>query len=410
MINKLCKQMVSMLLSVVLLMSTNALAETHQFVAFKHFTSTEYLFAEQGGGHNIQIGYNDEDFSEWNVFQLIDNKDGTFRVRTLDGSYWQTLDDGAIRATADTASASTLYTTVDLGNGSYSATASNGSYLKLVPYQNEHYLSFDGTNDYVDMTVSGPVLGNTFTQEAWIYPTQSDTSFHGFLGDEKGDTANRAPSIWVKEQQVRYGFGDGSNKYVATSGSVLTLNTWNHVAVTFDSQDYILYVNGEQVHNNDNAAGKSPVNQPVSYIGRVENYYFQGQIDEVRIWNTARTQAEIQADMYESLEGTESGLAAYYDFEDVDPSSNRVSDSSINAREGYLMNGTAWMNVNRYSLSFDGSDDYVDLYNSGPVLDNTFTQEAWIYPTHSDTSYHGFLGYQVTGSSNSSRVPIVRCT
>ncbi|MFK5971063.1 MAG: hypothetical protein QM487_13225 [Candidatus Marithrix sp.] len=42
--------------------------------------------------------------------------------------------------------------------------------------------------------------------------------------------------------------------------------------------------------------------------------YFSGEIDEVRIWSVARSQAEIQASMNSTLTGSESGLAAYYNF------------------------------------------------------------------------------------------------
>ena len=69
-----------------------------------------------------------------------------------------------------------------------------------------------------------------------------------------------------------------------------------------------LFVNGEQVHSSQAAAGMTPISEPVRYIG--EN--FQGKIDEVRMWSVARTQDEIQANMNKTLVGNETGLVAYY--------------------------------------------------------------------------------------------------
>jgi hypothetical protein len=151
-------------------------------------------------------------------------------------------------------------------------------------------------------------------------------------------------SIWVQEQKVLYGFGNGSNWYKAISDSVLTLNDWNHLAVTFDGTNYILYVNGEQVHNYTGAAGQIPVSQPMRWIGQV-NSYFQGQIDEVRIWDDARTADEIQDYMSKNLTGEENGLVAYYDFENnstsEDNSISRTIDRTGNGN-GTLKNGPTW--------------------------------------------------------------------
>jgi hypothetical protein len=55
---------------------------------------------------------------------------------------------------------------------------------------------------------------------------------------------------------------------------------------------------------------------PVHLIGRVDNY-FEGMIDEVRIWNVARTKSQIQSNMDNTLSGSETGLVAYYKFEEI---------------------------------------------------------------------------------------------
>ena len=107
----------------------------------------------------------------------------------------------------------------------------------------------------------------------------------------------------------------------------MTTNQWNHVAVTRDaSNNVVLYINGNsssnarQITENGNSAlafaigayeaGQSP---------------FNGKIDEVRIWDDARTQAEIKANMHTELAGNESNLVAYYKFNES--SGTRANDS-----------------------------------------------------------------------------------
>jgi hypothetical protein len=71
--------------------------------------------------------------------------------------------------------------------------------------------------------------------------------------------------------------------------------------------------------------------------------YFDGSIDEVRLWNFARTQAEVQADMRHELMGSESGLIAYYNFNQgascgSNPTVTSLQDLTTNAFIGTLNN------------------------------------------------------------------------
>lgn len=68
------------------------------------------------------------------------------------------------------------------------------------------------------------------------------------------------------------------------------------------------------------------------------NYFFKGNIDEVRVWNKARSQAEIQADMNRPLTGTEANLAGYWRLTDV--SGNQVLDLAPNSLNGNICKGS----------------------------------------------------------------------
>jgi hypothetical protein len=100
--------------------------------------------------------------------------------------------------------------------------------------------------------------------------------------------------------------GSGPATYVNIGGSdrsadgstQLPINTWSYLAATFDGATLRLYVNGVSV-GSSTLSGSAAVSASALRIGgnTVWNEFFQGRIDEVRIYNRALTAAEIQADM-----------------------------------------------------------------------------------------------------------------
>jgi hypothetical protein len=152
---------------------------------------------------------------------------------------------------------------------------------------------FNGAS-YIDAGTSSTLLvGTRFTQEAWIYPTISDTNYHGIIGYDPGVTAQRAPSIWIyKQTKIHAGFGNGTTWDGFITGDIITNNAWNHLAVSFDGTTYSVYVNGTLRYNTTNHAGRVPYATHIRNIGRVDNY-FNGTIDEVRVYNTALNESQV---------------------------------------------------------------------------------------------------------------------
>jgi hydrogenase maturation factor HypE len=90
-----------------------------------------------------------------------------------------------------------------------------------------------------------------------------------------------------------------TSKDIGLSGKANTaLNTWTHLAATYDGTTLRLYVNGVQASSKA-ATGAIKVSNGVLRIGgdSIWGEYFAGQIDEVRVYNKALTAAQIQADM-----------------------------------------------------------------------------------------------------------------
>ena len=154
-----------------------------------------------------------------------------------------------------------------------------------------------------------------FTVEAWIFGNDSSGATQGVLGYKSG-TKNGFPSISiVGKTGLQIGFGNGA-KWNATQTieNVLNETAWNHVATTYDGTDYKLYVNAVEVFST--SAFKGGAIAPTSRldIGKVGENYFEGAIDEVRVWNVARSAGQIQSQLISQLEGNESGLVGYWNF------------------------------------------------------------------------------------------------
>ena len=231
----------------------------------------------------------------------------------------------------------------------------------LEQYETDDYLLFDAFNDTleelhswhpdyspafdaIDLGKDGPKVGEQFTLEARIYQDGRTTPSWGHIMgyqpvDNEGlDENHESPFIWVYEGvNIKYGFGSGDQRHYSIVDSViLNRKTWYHIATTFDGTNYRLFVNGEEIHNTTNFAGKTPYPTPVRFIGgaHVGQGKFLGKIDEVRMWSVAKTQVEIQEKMNDQLTGNESGLVAYYPM-DID--NQYVLDRSGNNYHGTMI-------------------------------------------------------------------------
>ncbi len=97
-------------------------------------------------------------------------------------------------------------------------------------------------------------------------------------------------------------------------------DTWYHLAATYDGATAHVFVNGKAV-GSATASGVVPLDASALLVGRGDpeysgGEYFDGALDEIRIWNQARSQAEIQAMATVPLAGKETGLVAYWNFDE----------------------------------------------------------------------------------------------
>jgi len=163
-------------------------------------------------------------------------------------------------------------------------------------------LDFDGTADYVNTYSVGLDLWgiDTIAVSAWIYPrtTLGDTG-HIISDYYKSNTLG-----WFVNFSTSDTFGAtniSSTRSRGRGSSALALNQWHHVAAIIYPTDYPdIYVNGQL--DNDSSSGGDPTTQLYMgngnvMIGRQSNpdeRYFNGKIDEVRIYNKALDSNEIE--------------------------------------------------------------------------------------------------------------------
>ncbi|WP_121665878.1 LamG-like jellyroll fold domain-containing protein [Mesonia aquimarina] len=211
-------------------------------------------------------------------------------------------------------------------------------------------LHFSGSGDYIQTTYSGVLSNNSRTVEAWV-KTES-------LNNEQIITTWGNENVNGQRFTFRLnasGTNDVIRVEIKGGGFNGTINVndglWHHVAVTYDSSlssdKYKLYVDGVLDTENDITTSLNTTVNTDMIIGRRINAsfggFFSGSMDELRIWDIALTQTEIQNSMNSEACPGASNLVAYYKFNDgiaggSNTSLTSVSDSSGNANDGTLNN------------------------------------------------------------------------
>ncbi|HZW10002.1 MAG TPA: LamG-like jellyroll fold domain-containing protein [Phycisphaerales bacterium] len=181
-------------------------------------------------------------------------------------------------------------------------------------------LRLDGVDDAV--TSRGEFLSQTVTIEAWLRPS----SFHGqssggIVTYGSADRSSYGLAVGpATDPRLEFSINWNQGQSTVQGATPLTIDQWQHVAVTYDGATVRLYINGQldaeqpldaEILPSGAAAilaiGDDPgAGEPVG-----------GRFDEVRVWSVARTAPEIQGAMGGAITGWEAGLLGYYDFNEV---------------------------------------------------------------------------------------------
>lgn len=198
--------------------------------------------------------------------------------------------------------------------------------------------------DSTSLSITGDL-----SMEAWVkleqLPSTAGTEFV-ICGKWTADTAKRSYNMRIdtSNKLVLYWSGNGSTESTLTADAATfeasDVSKWVHVAATLDvsATDGVLYKNatevastpaGVQTSVHDNA---TPFSIGAQNVDLVAEKFFDGLIDEVRVWNDIRSGAEISSNYLTELVGNEAGLAAYWRLENnyLDETANNNDLTGVN--------------------------------------------------------------------------------
>ncbi len=265
------------------------------------------------------------------------------------------------------------------------------THLNAVDLNAGNCLSFDGNDDYIytDLDVQ-PSTIPVSTWEVWVKPTRlNHNEYQAILSTDDGGW-DRA--IWITPITNEIIIGIGGNGW--NTHAVLTENEWAHVAVVFEPGEVRCYVDGTEY-----IYGSVPGNQDTVFnlaIGRSSasaTQFFQGEMDEIRIWSYVRTQHELIHHRHHAVERIHSAFLCYLQFNE---SSGNTAYDYVRSTNYTLNNMTDadwiasdiifdhWEAPGPFSgncLDFDGIDDYVLIGNNSTTnVATRYTIELWIKP------------------------------
>ncbi len=225
-------------------------------------------------------------------------------------------------------------------------------------------LQFDGVNDFVGMGQSTtlPIYiksGGTYTVEFWVIGLSGQDEKRVF--SESNRSGNNAPLFNISTGRVSASATDKIDIFIRNDAGTNLINhevstdvvfdgTWHHVAWVDNNGTTSLYIDGvdNPIMDYTPAGSFSLEASTIAALDRTNGFgitnYFQGQVDELRIWNVARTQQQIRDNMCKKLTGNETGLVAYYRF-DASSGTSTLTDLTSNNNTGTLVNmntATAW--------------------------------------------------------------------
>lgn len=208
---------------------------------------------------------------------------------------------------------------------------------------NTAVLQFDGQTNYIEIPHQSVLsLTNNFTVEAWFNAQTLEgyrRMFSKFPGFGYGLVGSSLlfTTYWIQDY---------------ATAAQLTAGTWYHLAIVFDASNSVyFYLNGELVKT---VAGESPATLAAGAleIGRKaegHDEYWHGQLAELRLWNRAKTAAEIQAGKSCRLVGDEPNLVGYWPLNEG--VGTTIQDKTSNANHGSIRGNNVFWGLSTLELA-----------------------------------------------------------
>ena len=318
--------------------------------------------------------------------------------------------------------------------------------LLLVPMmsfgQNNHSMNFDGDNDYVNCGTNIDLANTSFTLTAWVKKNGADFTGGSIVMSTGNGTLNNGLYFGFNYQNgddyLFFNFyTQGGICYSTNPVNIEADGLWHHVAATYNyiSNERIIYLDGQVIGSDISSSPFLSSNTEFSIGITSWNLVddFEGEIDDVCVWDIVLDSNQIQGYMNCPPTGTEIGLVGYWDFEEgsgmtaYDLTSNG-NDGTINGAtystdvpvQSCCTTDTSYTDVtvcdttyfwndstysqsgiysyaeiptnNNYSIDFDGNGNYIDVPHSNSLNFNTdISFSCWVNvkPTMTNTQFVG---------------------
>lgn len=292
-------------------------------------------------------------------------------------------------------------------------------------------LKFDGTDDYVDAGTNTAIEPTTALSIAsWVKRTGSLEDFSAIFSSRK-DSSNQGGYLFTgtSSNKIRFYIWKGSWAY-AESDSAINLDQWYHVQGVWDGSTVKLYINGLLQQTTGSAASityptTATNNHYVGWYNDTASKNWVGFLDDVKIYNYARTPSQILADYAarsngasrgatlsssSSLSSLSNGLVGYWKMDEAswNGTSGEVLDASGNENNGVRV-GNATTAAGKFGNggTFDGTGDYTSVSDSAVFNAANLTYSGWVkFDNITSDAYnaliakHGQMIFYLPGSSN----------
>jgi hypothetical protein len=187
-------------------------------------------------------------------------------------------------------------TTTDASGNNFTGTISGAT--RTTAGKNGGALSFDGVNDWVTVPDAAALDVTRVTLMAWVRPSALGDWKTAILKEHNGGLAYALYAEDAVDRPAAY-VNFGAQDRAAAGTTKLAVNTWAHIAMTYDGAALRIYQNGALVRtvnmtgNIINGAGPLRIGGNASWA----NEFFAGTIDDVRVYNRALSLAEVQTAM-----------------------------------------------------------------------------------------------------------------
>lgn len=298
----------------------------------------------------------------------------------------------------------------------------------------QYGLLFNGSSQRVTFGAAAGLGVSNFTLECWFYKSGTgvgaSTGTGGISsgipliakgrGEADGSNLdmnyflgiNSSTNVLCADFEEGTGQASPGLNHPVYGTTTLCNNVWYHAAVTYDGSTWKVYLNGNL--ETTLVVNRLPQSLSIQHASLatalnstgVASGYFNGKMDEVRIWNYARTQTDIQNNL--SLEITSAtGLVGRYNLNENTGTVAANTGSAGTSVNGTLVNTPTWITGSTFtalnsnsSLQFGGTNSYVTFGNNTALGLSQFTLECWFRREGTGTT-------TTTGTGGVTAIPII---